>query len=60
MVFIGDVNEKTKSYILIISTALIVLGIIAPSFLTEYSSLISSVVTIITAIIGAVALYIQF
>ena len=60
MVFIGDVNEKTKSYILIISTALIVLGIIVSSFLTEYSSLISSVVTTITAIIGAVELYIQF
>ena len=52
--------HKHRSIIVIISTALLVIGVAVSSFLTQYSSTISSVVTTITAIIGAVALYIQF
>ncbi len=52
--------RKNSNIILIISTALIVLGVIIGSFLTEYSNTISTIVTTVTAIIGAVALWIQF
>lgn len=52
--------KKSSSILTILSTALIVLGVVVSSFLTDYSSEISSVVTTITAVIGAVALYIQF
>lgn len=57
----GEENmNRTKSAMLILSTTLIVLGVVVSSFLSGYGSIISSVVTTITAIIGAVALYIQF
>ena len=56
----GEGMHKHRSIIIIISTALLVIGVAVSSFLTQYSSTISSVVTTITAIIGAVALYIQF
>ena len=52
--------KKHSNTILIISTSLIVLGVIIGSFLTEYSNTISTIVTTVTAIIGAVALWIQF
>ena len=52
--------KRSKSLILIISTILIVIGVIAGSIFTNYSSIISSIVTTITAVIGAVALWIQF
>ncbi len=52
--------KRAKSIITILSTALLVIGIVVSSFLTEYSSVIASVVTTVTAVIGAIALYIQF
>ena len=52
--------HKHKSLVTIISTALLIIGLIASSFLTKYSDIIASLVGTITAIIGAVALYIQF
>lgn len=52
--------KKHSNAILIISTTLIVIGVIISSFLTEYSNTISTIVTTVTAIIGAVALWIQF
>ncbi len=52
--------KKHRSLIVIIATALIVVGVIVTSFITDFSSVISSVVTTVTAIIGAVALYLQF
>ncbi len=53
---------KKKSYnlIIILSTILIVTGIIVSSFTTEYATVISTVATTATAIIGAVALFFQF
>lgn len=51
---------KNKNLILIISTLLIVMGVVVSSIFTNYSSLIASLTTTITAIIGAVALFIQF
>lgn len=52
--------KRTKNLIVIISTLLIVIGVIVSSVLTDQASVISTVVTTITAIIGAVALWIQF
>ncbi len=52
--------KKTSNIIVILSTILIVIGVIAGSLTTNYSSQISSIVTTITAIIGAVALWFQF
>lgn len=52
--------KKNSNLIMILSTALIVIGIIVGSVLTSYASTISTIVTTITAIIGAVALWIQF
>lgn len=49
-----------KSYSIILGTALIVIGIVVSSFLTEYNTVIASVTTTITAVIGAVALFFQF
>ena len=49
-----------KSYSVILATALIVIGIVVSSFLTEYNTVIASVTTTITAVIGAVALFFQF
>lgn len=52
--------KKSKTIVVIISTVLIVIGVISGSIFSEYSSTISSIVTTITAVIGAVALWIQF
>ena len=52
--------KKSKNMVLIISTALIVVGVILSSILTNQASVVSTIVTSITAIIGAVALWIQF
>lgn len=52
--------KKTSNMIVIISTFLIVIGVVLGSILTDYGSLISSIVTTITAVIGAIALFIQF
>lgn len=52
--------RKHSNLIVIISSLLIVMGVVLGSILTDYSSQISTVVTTVTAIIGAVALWIQF
>lgn len=52
--------KKRFNLILIISTALIVLSLIACYILIEEISKIATIITTITAIIGAVALWIQF
>ena len=51
--------KNTKTLVIIISTALLVVGIATASFITDYSSTIASVVTTITAVVGAIALYFQ-
>lgn len=52
--------KKHSNIIVIISSLLIVLGVIFGSIFSNYSGEISTVVTTVTAIIGAVALWIQF
>ncbi len=52
--------RKHSNLIVVISSLLIVMGVVLGSILTDYSSQISTVVTTVTAIIGAVALWIQF
>lgn len=52
--------QKGKNIVVYISTALIIIGLIASLIFTKEDSRISSIVTTITAVIGAVALYIQF
>lgn len=52
--------KKGKNLVVYISTVLIILGLIASLVFTEEESRISTIVTTITAVIGAVALYIQF
>ena len=52
--------KRSKLIILNISVGLIVIGVIVSSFLTKYSSTIASVTTTVTALIGALALFIQF
>ena len=52
--------KKHNNIIIIISSLLIVVGVIAGSVLTKYASEISTIVTTVTAIIGAVALWVQF
>ena len=51
---------KKSNLIIVISTFLIVVGIFFGSVFTDYDDIISTTITTITAIIGAVALYIQF
>lgn len=52
--------KKSNNLIIVLSTALIVIGVILGCFTTKYSNEISAAITTITAIIGAVALWFQF
>ncbi len=53
--------KRKSSTLVYIATALVVIGVIVSSFaIVDYASIISTVTTTVTAIIGAVALYIQF
>lgn len=53
-------QNKSVSIITIIASILIIIGFSVPSFLTDQSGTINSVVTAATAIIGAIALFFQF
>lgn len=52
--------KKSGNYVIILSVVLIIIGIASSLFFSEYSSTISTIVSTATALIGAIAIFIQF